>query len=242
MKKGLLSILASALLVVGCQNYDDQFNNLESQISALATTVAGLSQVQSDLSSLSGTVASLQSSLSGQIDTALADGLADIDAAIENTSGAATAAVDTSGSVTTAGSEILQMRMSDTTGAAINVSGFQKVTSAAVDPGFLTVELDISTPAPTIVEHGEFITANQATGTGLAIDGGDTGRVQFSNQDLSYTFSFAADGTNDVAYTIDGATKDFNAELSRVADEISAFCSGGDLIHEVTKDHLMTMA
>jgi len=74
--------LASALLVVGCQNYDDQFTNLESQISALASTVAGLSQVQSDLASLAGTVGSLQSALSGQIDTALADGLADIDAAI----------------------------------------------------------------------------------------------------------------------------------------------------------------
>ena len=82
MKKGLLSILASALLVVGCQNYDDQFTNLESQISALASTVAGLSQVQSDLSTLAGTVNSLQSSLSSQIDTALADGLADIGAAI----------------------------------------------------------------------------------------------------------------------------------------------------------------
>ena len=30
MKKGLLSILAGALLVVGCQNYDDQFDALES--------------------------------------------------------------------------------------------------------------------------------------------------------------------------------------------------------------------
>ena len=49
MKKGLLSILASALLVVGCQNYDDQFSALETQINALASTVAGLSQVQSDL-------------------------------------------------------------------------------------------------------------------------------------------------------------------------------------------------
>ena len=35
MKKGLLSILAGALLVVGCQNYDDQFDALESQINAL---------------------------------------------------------------------------------------------------------------------------------------------------------------------------------------------------------------
>ena len=82
MKKGLLSILAGALLVVGCQNYDDQFDQLENQISALSQTVAGLSQVQSDLSTLAGTVNSLQSSLSSQIDTALADGLADIDAAV----------------------------------------------------------------------------------------------------------------------------------------------------------------
>jgi PBP1b-binding outer membrane lipoprotein LpoB len=82
MKKGLLSILASALLVVGCQNYDDQFSALETQINALASTVAGLSQVQSDLSTLAATVNSLQSALSSQIDTALADGLADIDAAV----------------------------------------------------------------------------------------------------------------------------------------------------------------
>ena len=85
MKKGLLSILASALLVVGCQNYDDQFTNLESQISALASTVAGLTQVQSDLSSLAGTVGSLTStvnSLGSTIDTAVSDGLADIQADI----------------------------------------------------------------------------------------------------------------------------------------------------------------
>jgi len=86
MKKGLLSILAGALVVVGCQNYDDQFDNLESQISALASTVAGLSQVQSDLSSLAGTVSSLQSSVSSlgsTIDTAVADGLSDIQADID---------------------------------------------------------------------------------------------------------------------------------------------------------------
>ena len=102
MKKGLLSILASALLVVGCQNYDDQFTNLESQISALATTVAGLSQVQSDLSSLAGTVSSLASTvgnLGSEFDTAISDGLAGIQeniTAIE----AAVADVASSGDVT----------------------------------------------------------------------------------------------------------------------------------------------
>ena len=89
MKKSLLSILAGALLVVGCQNYDDQFDALESQINALASTVAGLSQVQSDLASLSATVGSLQSAISSQVDTALADGLADIDAAVADLNAAA---------------------------------------------------------------------------------------------------------------------------------------------------------
>jgi len=73
--------LASALLVVGCQNYDDQFDLLENQITALAQTVSGLSQVQSTLASLSGTVNSLSSTVSGlgdAIDTAVAEGLADI--------------------------------------------------------------------------------------------------------------------------------------------------------------------
>ena len=92
MKKGLLSILAGALLVVGCQNYDDQFDALESQINALASTVAGLSQVQSDLASLSATVGSLQGALQSGIDAALADGLADIDAAVADLEAAADSA------------------------------------------------------------------------------------------------------------------------------------------------------
>ena len=79
MKKGLFSILAGALLVVGCQNYDDQFSNIESQITALASQVAGLSQVQSDLTSLAGTVNALQANIGDTVDAALADGLADID-------------------------------------------------------------------------------------------------------------------------------------------------------------------
>ncbi|MDB4264021.1 hypothetical protein N9858_04275 [Flavobacteriaceae bacterium] len=81
MKKGLLSILASALLVVGCQNYDDQFTSIENQINSLASTVAGLSDVATQISSLSGTVNSLTATVNGlgdEIDTAVADGLADI--------------------------------------------------------------------------------------------------------------------------------------------------------------------
>ena len=93
MKKSLLSILAGALVVVGCQNYDDQFDQLESQINALASTVAGLSQVQSDLSALAQTVANLQAGVSEAVDAALANSLSDIEAAVaqleEATEGAA---------------------------------------------------------------------------------------------------------------------------------------------------------
>ena len=96
MKKGLLSILAGALLVVGCQNYDDQFSNLENQINSLASTVAGLSSVQNDLSALSAQVNSLSGAIDSAVDTALADGLADIDAAIETLNAAAESAANNS--------------------------------------------------------------------------------------------------------------------------------------------------
>ena len=47
MKKGLLSLLALALTVVGCQNYDDQFDELTSQITSLQSTdgLTGLTQL-----------------------------------------------------------------------------------------------------------------------------------------------------------------------------------------------------
>jgi len=83
MKKGLLSILAGALLVVGCQNYDDQFESIENSINAINTQIAGLTQIQSEISGLSSTVASLQSTVnslpsSSEIATQLTDGLAGI--------------------------------------------------------------------------------------------------------------------------------------------------------------------
>ena len=63
MKKGLLSLLALALTVVGCQNYDDQFDELTSQITSLQSTVDGLTGVSSALSTLQGTVAGIVQSI-----------------------------------------------------------------------------------------------------------------------------------------------------------------------------------
>ena len=61
MKKGLLTLLAASLVFVGCQNYDDQFDDLNAQISALKSQVDGLSSLSGQVSALSGTIAGLQS-------------------------------------------------------------------------------------------------------------------------------------------------------------------------------------
>ncbi len=84
MKKGLLSLLAVALTVVGCQNYDDQFDELSDQITALSSTVQGLSTVADQITALQNTVNGLELTLGGDISTikaaveALQTSLADV--------------------------------------------------------------------------------------------------------------------------------------------------------------------
>ena len=84
MKKGLLSLLAVALTVVGCQNYDDQFDELSDQITALSSTVQGLSTVADQITALQNTVNGLELTLGADIATiktavdALSTSLADV--------------------------------------------------------------------------------------------------------------------------------------------------------------------
>ena len=165
---------------------------------------------------------------------AVTQATADIKAAVEAAYGAGTATVtaatDSTNSVT--------FQITQSEGKEIEISGFQKITSAKVEDGFITVDQDISvtTDAVATVENGEYLTTDQATGTtALQIASNKTGRLQFSNQDLKYTFAIDWGQTNGVTgtgsaktYTIDGASKDFNEEVARVAAEISA--DGGTLV------------
>ena len=64
MKKGLLTVLLASLVLVGCQNYDDQFDDLNAQISALKSQVDGLSSLSGQVSSLSGSISGLQAGVS----------------------------------------------------------------------------------------------------------------------------------------------------------------------------------
>ena len=53
MKKGLLTLWLPHYVFVGCQNYDDQFDDLNAQISASKSQVDGLSSLSGQVASLS---------------------------------------------------------------------------------------------------------------------------------------------------------------------------------------------
>ena len=103
MKKGLLTLLAASLVFVGCQNYDDQFDDLNAQISALKSQVDGLSSLSGQVSALSGTIAGLQSGIAAAasssdlsaLSTSLTALAADVDAVQAALANAATAAAVT---------------------------------------------------------------------------------------------------------------------------------------------------
>ena len=94
MKKGLLSLLALALTVVGCQNYDDQFAELTELIEGVQADVDGLSDLQTRLDGIDQTIGGLATAaslttLSGQVTTLagqvtdVAGDVSDIDSAID---------------------------------------------------------------------------------------------------------------------------------------------------------------
>jgi len=85
MKKGLLSLLAAALTIVSCQNYDDQFAELTGLVTTLSNEVSGLSQVQSDLGSVKATVDGLVTAISAIPGS---DGTANLTAILEGLQGA----------------------------------------------------------------------------------------------------------------------------------------------------------
>lgn len=63
MKKFILSILAIAVTVVSCQNYDDEFASLNEKITNLETKIATLADLQAAVSSLQTNVSSLATAI-----------------------------------------------------------------------------------------------------------------------------------------------------------------------------------
>ncbi|MDA9749470.1 hypothetical protein N9U80_01245 [Flavobacteriaceae bacterium] len=97
MKKGLLTLLAASLVFVGCQNYDDQFDDLNAQISALKSQVDGLAALSGQVASLSSTISGLQAGVAkagdlAGLEASLASLASEVDAIQADLATAATAA------------------------------------------------------------------------------------------------------------------------------------------------------
>jgi len=52
MKKGLLGLLVAALTIVGCQNYDDQFDELNDKILSLSQSISELDGIRTEVTAL----------------------------------------------------------------------------------------------------------------------------------------------------------------------------------------------
>ena len=71
MKKLFSYLLISSMVVLSsCTNYDDQFDDLNTQINSLKSQIEGFSSLSSGLTALQGTVASLQAAVAALPQTA----------------------------------------------------------------------------------------------------------------------------------------------------------------------------
>ena len=83
MKKGLLGLLVIALTVVGCQNYDDQFDSLNDKIASLNTEISSLKAIQTTVTALGTKLDALQgSALSDDDLDAILKEVADVEASV----------------------------------------------------------------------------------------------------------------------------------------------------------------
>jgi len=161
MKKGLLTVLAASLVFVGCQNYDDQFDDLNAQISALKSQVDGLSSLSGQVASLSGTIAGLQSGIAAAQAAAAsaASNAASNAAAIE-----AIPEVDLSGlsaSLTTLQAEIDAIEASiATTATAAEVAALQtSLTAVEADLADLLVSNNVYSTAVSVASAADMASA-----------------------------------------------------------------------------------
>jgi hypothetical protein len=159
MKKGLLTVLAASLVFVGCQNYDDQFDDLNAQISALKSQVDGLSSLSGQVASLSGTIAGLQSGIAAAQAAANAAGTAATAAGAS--ADAATAAVNAipevdlsglSASLTTLQAEIdlIEAQIASTATAAEVAALQTSLTAVEADLADLLVSNNVYSTAITV--------------------------------------------------------------------------------------------
>ena len=219
MKKGLLTLLAASLVFVGCQNYDDQFDDLNAQISALKSQVDGLA-------SLSGQVASLSGSISG-----LQAGVTAAQAAASSASSAASS-IDLTGlstSLATLQAEVDAVQASlATTATASAVATLQ----AEID----AIEADVDELLATSNVYNQNLTISSASTLDAAVALG--GNINIVNGSVTITQSSTMDATKlqtviDKIFTVTGNFSYTAANTNVTAMTFNKLASAGDVTLKV---------
>ena len=202
MKKGLLTLLAASLVFVGCQNYDDQFDDLNAQISALKSQVDGLSALSGQVSSLSGTISGLQNGIAA----------AQASAAAANS---AASAIDLSG--LSASLTALQAEVDAIEAAIATTATAAEV--AALQASLTAVETDLADLLVSNNVYSTAITVNSAATMASALALGN--KVALMNATVSITDN-AAIADADIQTFVD-RIKTMNAKLSYSSGSATGF-------------------
>ena len=222
MKKGLLTLLAASLVFVGCQNYDDQFDDLNAQISALKSQVDGLSSISAQVSSLSGTISALQSGVAAAQAAATAAGTAataagaSADAATAAAGANATSIAAATAAATAAGASADAATAAANAGAAANAIDY-----AAIQAGLDALEAKVAEveAAVALAADADDIAALQAELTAIDADlaellvgsGVYTTTLQITNQALLAAADALGNGINVISGGLNVAvTSDMN--------------------------------
>ena len=185
------------------------------------------------------TAAGMRAATGGTMAGVIADAADAIRNAAQSTSGVGTVTVTTANSLD--GTSMI-FDISDATGSPVVISGFDLVTRSAAPAGSMTVQQDLTVASDVTVSHDEYLTSDLTnSGTALSVAAGTTAGISFSDQQQRYQFAFDADGDGsigtDEVFTLDGATENFNTEITRVADAITS-AGNGDVAVVVNNDSL----
>ena len=219
MKKGLLTVLLASLVLVGCQNYDDQFDDLNAQISALKSQVDGLSSLSGQVSSLSGSISGLQAGVNAA------------QAAAASASSAASA-IDLSGlsaSLATLQAEVDAVQASlATTSTAAAVATLQ----AEID----AIEADVDELLATSNVYNTSLTISSASGLDAAVALGNN--INIVNGSVTISQSSTMDATKlqsviDKIFTVTGNFSYTAANTNVTAQTFDKLASAGDVTLKV---------
>ena len=215
MKKGLLTVLAASLVFVGCQNYDDQFDDLNAQISALKSQVDGLSSLSGQVASLSGTISGLQAGVSAA--QASAASAAAAAAAIETTPATDVSSLATAAELATLSASLAALQVDVD---AVQASLASTATAAAVttlQAEIDAIEADLDDLLATSNIYSTDVTVTNATTLNSALALGNkinvlnatltiTGWSAMSYTDVQTLIDRINTMTGNIVYTAGGST------------------------------------